>query len=433
MPAIVQFPTVVQEAVGVFGPLFANGPERRHLAEYLTGLIVADRKNVSGINREFAVTTDQSNLNRWLTEAEWDAAALNELRLGWLQQDPGTRYHAHGVIPIDNVLVDHDGKLIEDAGWFWDHAERRNKIAHDYVIVNYVCASGKHYPLEFRRFVKRDQCGQQPQPTPAGEGAAAKPADGKPADGKPAKVFKGHNELVRELVDWVVERAIPGDFAFDSYFTNAGNLNHIHGVGRGYVGDLKFNRNVTFMGRETKAEQVAAGIKPADRKAVEVGGKKQWYFTKTVSIPDVGHPVRLLTLWENRNDANPRKILVTNRTHWEVSRILRVYRRRWRGTECFHRDGKQHLGMGECQVRNGRGQTRHMYLVFLSHALLMRPLKQVKQGRARAWALQRLTTIGQARLAVMRQTLSDTISWVLERFTLDNWSIERIKTHLALP
>jgi hypothetical protein len=43
---------------------FANTPERRHFAEYLTGLFIAERKTVSGINREFAVTTDQSCLNR---------------------------------------------------------------------------------------------------------------------------------------------------------------------------------------------------------------------------------------------------------------------------------------------------------------------------------------------------------------------------------
>jgi hypothetical protein len=38
-------------------------------AEDLTGLSVAERKNVSGINREVAVTTDPSCLNRWLTRA----------------------------------------------------------------------------------------------------------------------------------------------------------------------------------------------------------------------------------------------------------------------------------------------------------------------------------------------------------------------------
>ena len=70
MTAIVEFPTVVQEAVKQFGSVFANQPERQHLAEYLTGLMVAEKKNVSAINRQFAVSTDQSCLNRWLGEVD---------------------------------------------------------------------------------------------------------------------------------------------------------------------------------------------------------------------------------------------------------------------------------------------------------------------------------------------------------------------------
>lgn len=410
MPAIVEFPTVVREAVEQFGPLFANEPERRHLAEYLTGLMVAGRKNVSAINREFVDTTDQSCLNRWLTAAGWDVEELNRRRLEWLQQDPSTRYTARGVIPIDNVLIDHDGKLIEDVGWFWDHAESRAKVAHDYLIADYVCTGGKHYPLDFRRFVKREQC-------EAG-----------------GQTFRDHNELFRELVDQVVRRQIPGDFTFDCWFTHARNLNHVHGHGRGYVGDLKFNRKVQFLGEEARADEVAAGIAPSIRKPVELSDDKgdackQWYFTRTIRIEGVDHPLRLVILWKNKNDDKPRKVLVSNRTHWEVGRILRVYRRRWRGTECFHRDGKQHLGMGDCQLRNGRGQTRHMYLVFLAHSLLMR---QLRQGRACEWALQRLTTIGQACMAVTRQTLGQTISWALDRLQ-SGWNCDRIKAQLALP
>lgn len=159
MPAIVEFPTIVQQAAQQFGTVFANEPERRHVAEYLTGLLVATKKTVSGINAEFADTTDQSCLNRWMTEVAWDERDLNLKRLEWLQQDWRTCYSSDGVIPIDNTLVDHDGKLIEDVGYFWDHAEERYKIAHDYLIANYVCRSGKHYALEFRRFRKQADCG----------------------------------------------------------------------------------------------------------------------------------------------------------------------------------------------------------------------------------------------------------------------------------
>ncbi len=131
MPGIISFPTIVEQAVDEFGGMFANTPERWHFAEVLTGLMVAERKNVSAINAEFAQTTDQSCLNRWITQVPWDVEQLNEHRLAWLQGHSSTRYSARGVIAIDNTLVDPSGEMIEDVGWFWDHADRRHLIAHD--------------------------------------------------------------------------------------------------------------------------------------------------------------------------------------------------------------------------------------------------------------------------------------------------------------
>ena len=223
MPGIVAFPTIVEQAVLQFGDIFANEPERRHFAEYLTGLLVAAKKNVSGINAEFAETTDQSCLNRWITEVAWDAEELNRQRLAWLPENPQTRYAPGGVIPIDNTLVDHDGKLIEGVGWYWDHAGQRDKIAHDYLIANYVCPSGQHYALEFRRFRKREACEAKHAELEArpGEFAGASPEEQRLA------TFKTHTILCNELVDWVVAENIPGTFAFDSYFTNAPICNHI--------------------------------------------------------------------------------------------------------------------------------------------------------------------------------------------------------------
>lgn len=404
MPAIVEFPTVVEGALKQYGNLFANEPERKHLGEYLTGLLVAESKSVRGINSEFTVTTDQSCLNRWITEVDWDVNKLNERRLELLQKDPGTRYSDQGVIAIDDTLVDHEGKLIEDVGWFWDHADKRHLIAHDYLIANYVCASGKHYPLDFRRFIKEKDWDKEKGP------------------------FRNHTNLFNELVDWVCEKEIPGEFTFDCCFTNAEILNHIHSKKRGYVGDLKFNRKMNFKGKLMKASEIAQSIPPADRKLVEIGGRRQWRFTKSVRIPEVDHPVRLVILWNHKEDGEAAKMLVSNRTYWEITRILRVCRRRWTGTETFHRDGKQHLGMGDSQLRNGDGQTRHMCLVFLAYSLLM---SQLKQGCAREWAVTRLTTIGEACRAVLRETLSQTIGWAMDRSS-QGWSHEKIYAHLAL-
>ena len=412
MPAIVEYPQVVREAMTEFSDLFSYEPQRRHFAEYLTGLMVAANKTVTGINSEFAETTDQSCLNRFITESGWNEQTLNERRLKLLQRDPTTAYSDHGVIALDDTLIDHAGQFIKDVGWFWDHAEERNKIAHDYLFVNYVCSSGKHYPLEFRRFKKREQC------EVTGE------------------TFLDHTQLFCQLVDWVCERKIPGDFTFDSYFTNAENLNHIHSRldkyerPRAYVGDLKFNRKLEWKGKVVRADAVAASIPPEDRKELRRGDERQWCFTFALHIPKVNHKVRIVIIWNHRRDAEPRKILVTNRTTWEVCRILQTYRHRWTGTETYHRDGKQQLGMGDCQLRDGQGQTRHMYLVMLAYSLLMR---QLRQDRANEWAHCRLKTIGEACRAMTNETLRATLNWVVQQVQEHGKDARHIfaKLHLA--
>jgi hypothetical protein len=411
MPGIVEFPQVVRDALAQYGDLFANECQRRHLAEYLTGLMVAERKTVLGINSEFAQTTDQSCLNRFLTDAPWQPEALNQRRLEELQKDPSTRYSDQGVIPIDNTLIDRDGLLIPDAGWFWDHAEERNKIAQDYLFANYVCTSGKHYPLEFRLFRKQEVSEALKEP------------------------FRNHTVLCCELIDWVCERQIPGDFAMDSYFTCADILNHIHGKQdrwgrpRGYVGDLKSNRKLEWKGRIIKANDLAASIPASDRKEMRIGDRRQWYFTVTVRIPDVNHKVRIVILWRYKNDVEACKILVTNRITWEVSRIVRVYRHRWTGTETFHRDGKQQLGLGDCQLRDPQGQTRHMYLVMLAYSLLV---SQLRQNCAREWALHRLTTIGEACRAMLRENLRATLAWAIQQVTEMERPFGHVITQLGL-
>ncbi|QDV34688.1 hypothetical protein ElP_25820 [Tautonia plasticadhaerens] len=334
MPGIVEYPRLIQDALGHYGDLFENRCQRRHFAEYLTGLIVAERKAVLGIHGEFARTTDQSCLNRFLTEAPWDVQDLNERRLEQLQKDPSTRYSDQGVIPIDNTLIDRDGMLIPDAGWYRDHAEDRYKVAQDYLFINCVCTSGKHYPPEFRPVRKEGVC---------------------QAIGEP---FRSHTALCRELIDWVCERDIPGDFTMDCYFTSVKVLNHIHGKAdrfgrpRGYVGDLKSNRKVQWKGKVIKVSELAASIPPEDRKGLRIRDRRQWYFTVTLHIPEVNHKVRVVILWRYRQDPEPIKLLVTNRITWEVSRIVRVYRHRWTGTETSHRDGEQQLGLGDCQLRD---------------------------------------------------------------------------------
>jgi len=393
---IIQPPRLVQEALDEFlAPLFANEPQRKHLANYTTGLMIATNKTVAGMTEEMPNASDQSCLNRFLNDVAWDEKEMNQKRIDWLQQFDDMKFHPRGVIAIDDVLLEKSGKHIPDSGTFWDHSEDRYIHAQDLIIANYVHPfSKKHYSLDFKRFKKEDQCawtGEQ---------------------------FKKSTELTIELIDWCHANGVLGTFTFDSFYTCAPIQNHINSLKdsdeteRGYVGDLKFNRLLTFKGVQQQASVFAKTIPPGDRKPVTVDGKKQWYLSVCVKMPNIDHKVRVVILWKHKNDAEPRKILVTNKIHWNAERIIETYRCRWTGTETFHRDGKQELGLEDCQLRNSTGQTRHTYCVFLAHSLLEQRLDKTSlSGRASA----KLQTIGESCRALLRDSIRSLIDWVVEQ------------------
>lgn len=394
---IVKPPSVVQHAMDAFiAKFFTNQPQRDHAARYLTGLMICPNKTITGMTSEQPNASDQSCLNRFMTGVDWNAQALNEERIEWLQKFDDTKFHERGIIALDDVLIEKSGKFIKDSGTFWDHSNERYIHAQDLIIINYVHpTSGKHYPLEFRRFKKAEQCEW------TGED------------------FKKMTTLSMELIDWCHAKGVLGTFTFDSFYASAEILNHIDslknvdGTNRGYVGDLKFNRKVAFKGVEQQVVEFAKTIPPSDRKQVITSdGTKQWYLSVCVKMPNVGHKVRIVILWKYKNDAEPRKILVTNRIHWNAERIVETYRGRWTGTETFHRDGKQELGLGDCQLRDGEGQTRHTYLVFLAYSLLMRELDKTSVSD---WASVKLTTIGESCRAMLRESVSAMIGWVVEQ------------------
>ena len=168
---------------------------------------------------------------------------------------------------------------------------------------------------------------------------------------------------------------------------------------------------------------------PERRTAIRRGITRHRYFMATLRTAKVNHKVGVVALWDQRCDKEAHKVLATNRTTWEVNLIVLVYRDRWTGTETFHRDGKQELGMGKCQLRDGQGQTRHMYLVMMAYSLLT---SQLKQARAREWAFCKLTTIGEASRAMLRETLRDTLAWAIDQIVNKSRKHKEVTAQLGL-
>lgn len=218
MPTMVDFPTVVQDALAVLGAVGDTEPARRHCAAYLTGRIVAENQTVRGINRACALTTDPSCLPRWLTEGPWEGKTRHAQRLAWRHQAPQTRDSVRGVMALDHPLVTPEGQRSEDGGWCGDHADQRHVIAQDDLLANDVCPSGAHYPREWRRCQKRT----------AWEAGA----------------FKDQTAWCLAWLDEALKRAMPGDLTCASSCPSATILHHLQRKPRAYGGDVTLNRQV---------------------------------------------------------------------------------------------------------------------------------------------------------------------------------------------
>ena len=106
-----------------------------------------------------------------------------------------------------------------------------------------------------------------------------------------------------------------------------------------------------------------------------------------------------------------------------------VYRARWTGTETFHRDAKQQLGRGDCQLTKAQGHDRHMYLVFTAYSLLVR---QLCLTHLNEWARKKIQPIAEACRAVRTQTLEKLIDWIIEKFSVQHWSPDQIRGYIIV-
>jgi len=100
--------------------------------------------------------------------------------------------------------------------------------------------------------------------------------------------------------------------------------------------------------------------------------------------------VKLVTLKKRKNSRNP-TFLVSNNLELTGSKVLEYYKKRW-PIEVFYRDCKQHLGLGEYEVRKLDAVVIHLHLVFFLYTLL----KNAKRNPVLKTLLKGLESIGSA-------------------------------------
>lgn len=345
--------------------------QEKLLARYVTGLIASGNKTIAGISSMFMKQSIRS-MNRLMTEYPWDTGKINMERLEELQKHNETRWSKYGIIIIDDTIMEKTGKDIPYVGKLYDHSEGRFVNGHCIVSTHY--ADDKtSYAIDYRLYVKKGNDG-----------------------------FKTKIELARELVEQY--RFIPAQtVVWDTWYTCKEMVEHIEGMNKFWIGACRSNVLVKVNRKYVTVGEWANSIDSSKFHEVEVNERKFKVYNKHLYIKSLGCFKRMIvSIADNGKD---RIYLLTNRSD-HVKKIIADYMLRWK-IENFHKDAKQHLGLGKVQVRNIEGIKKHWYLVFLAHSLLRLGVSESSFGRTL------IRSIGKKAKSVCLELLEGFISWIV--------------------
>jgi len=389
MYPIVKYPSFIESNLLRFEHIF-NKCQKRHFAEYLTGLLVSKKKNISSMNSQFINHTNQSSKNHFLTDANWDNKQLTNERIAIVKEQCGKQHIKDGFLVIDDSITHRTGKHIESIDWFWDHSKNAYTLGHQLVTSQYVTPKF-HIPLHFRQYHKEDEVGKEQ--------------------------FKSKLDLTIELIQEALDCGINFSCVLgDSWYFCQRIINYLEQIGKHWLFASKSNRKVIFNNRLMQLKDVVKELKKENFKLITVqqpSGKTLtvYAYSKTVRMHNVGRVKIVISFLDKPFSGNP-FFLATNRKEWTLDTILSNYAKRW-PIETFYRDAKQNLGLESCEMRRLKGIRRHWNLVFLAYTLL-----QFEAGSSSLtkWIKSNVVTIGGKCRIASCEVVRSFLFWAYEYF-----------------
>jgi hypothetical protein len=420
---VVQFPRVIVNNLPHFTAVFQSEEQVKHFCEYVTGLIVGDRKTVTTINALFLNNNDQSALNKFLTLAEWNEYDLNrrrvDLELGRLQRRPVSA--RAGRLVIDDTLAHHTKCHIEELAYLKDHQLNRYVWAHD-VVTSYYVNRADQFPVDFRLYLQfrlkvwlatLSQLKQQVEchPTQAGYRQYLLSLL---AFKQRQQVFQTKTQQATELVQQAVDWGLPFEVVlFDSWFLRWSLVRIVQECHKDWVGGCPKDRNVLFKNRWTQLQAFSRTLPAEAYRPFKINDRLWWAFTKVMPMDCLQRQrVRILAAYADELKLNQTPTFyATNRLDWEAKRILTTYLDRW-PTETFNEDVKENLGFEDYQLRRLRGIKRHWYLSFVAYSLLS---DQGLPGHSRWNVRGQFQSTGQRCHAVADELLGFLVHWIAQQ------------------
>jgi hypothetical protein len=336
-------------------------PQWNHFNTYLHGLLLGERgeKNIQDIADNQLQGQHQSSLNRFLTRHKWNVRRVNALRL---QQS--LPHRKGGVLIVDDTIIEKSGKHMDGVGFLFDHCKGKSVRCHD-IVSTYYQHGDQQVPLYFTPYVKEEHATELDI------------------------WFKTKIQLALDLLRRSLMHISPEAVVFDAWYMSKDLVDFMSNRGLTWVSSAKSNRliqlNDNWISLSSYAKSLSKNSFKRINKMMIDEQRFKWLFETIIVMKNIGL-VKLIILRERKNSKTC-TFLVTNNTDLDDLKILEYYKKRW-SIEVFYRDCKQHLGMGEYQVRRLDAVVIHLHLVFLAYTLLKNawcnPLLTIIFGGVRA-------------------------------------------------
>ena len=312
-------------------------PQFNHVKNYVGGLIALNKKTISSISNSSREEKDQSNLNRFLTEAEWSEDEVQDRYVKKISHQ--TKRKPTSLI-IDDSIAEKTGKHIEEVQYHKDHSGNGFVFGHQVVTALIMCF-GLLLPLFPKLYSKKTQ----------------------------SKI-----ELAKRIIEYASSKIRISQVIIDSWYVCNEIIKLCLKKGLTLIGNIKSNRLIQF--EEGVWIKLSKYYKSISRKRKEfqtliINDKTYKVHSKIVKLKKVGEIKLIISrqwLEDKKKWSRPFYIICTDVSKSEIC-ILREYTKRW-SIETFHKDIKQNLGLEAYQMRLKKGITRHLILVTLAYAVL---------------------------------------------------------------
>jgi len=328
---------------------FMTSPQFKHFTRYVFGLIVAEKKKktVEGINGLYAETKDRSNLTRFMITSAVEMEPILNKALEKHFKHLNICVGFNLFLLIDDSETQKSGKHMEGAGFFKCHSgEKKYIFGHNFVLM-LASVNSVAVPVGIRLYLKEEYCKKNNIP------------------------FKTKNQLAAELIDgFRAPRAVRVSVLFDSWYLNPTVVDSCHKKGYPYISQTKSNRTIYVEEEKFSAAQYAKRQRGRALKWTIYAPRAQSSPVKAKSLLVKLNQLGKVRFVVSRNERREYVFLVTDYLALPMVEVIRRYDLRW-DIESYFRDAKQHLGLGDYQMRSLQGIVRHLYAVMIACILLV--------------------------------------------------------------